>query len=55
MFKRRIFIVDPDFFPLKKMLEIVHYLHSKTQKFGMFFDVSLNVKLTNLINHSLDD
>ena len=35
MYKRRIFTVDPDYFPLDRMREIVDYLHSHDQKFGM--------------------
>ena len=35
MYKRRIFTVDPDYFPLDRMREIVYYLHSHDQRFGM--------------------
>ncbi len=35
MYKRRIFTVDPDYFPLDRMHEIVDYLHSHDQMFGM--------------------
>ena len=35
MYKRRIFTVDPDYFPMDRMREIVDYLHSHDQKFGM--------------------
>lgn len=34
MFKRRIFTVDPQYFPLSRMQEIVDYLHSHDQRFG---------------------
>ena len=34
MDRRRIFTVDPDYFPLDRMREIVDYLHSHDQKFG---------------------
>lgn len=34
MYKRRIFTVDPLYFPLARMQEIVDYLHSHNQKFG---------------------
>ena len=34
MYKRRIFTVDPDYFPLARMREIVDYLHSHDQHFG---------------------
>jgi alpha-glucosidase len=32
---RRIFTVDPDYFPLKRVREIVSYLHAHGQKYGM--------------------
>ena len=32
---RRIFTVDPQYFPLNRMREIVDYLHSHDQKYGM--------------------
>jgi alpha-glucosidase len=34
MYKRRIFTVDPDYFPLSRVRDIVHHLHSNNQKFG---------------------
>lgn len=34
MYKRRIFTVDPDYFPLAMMREIVDYLHSHDQRYG---------------------
>lgn len=37
MYERRIFTVDPDYFPLNRMREIVDYLHSHDQKYGMYF------------------
>jgi len=37
MDRRRIFTVDPDYFPMKRMREIVSYLHSHDQKFGADF------------------
>lgn len=40
MFKRRIFTVDPDYFPLDRMREIVAYLHNQTQKFGDYISCS---------------
>ena len=36
MYKRRIFTVDPDYFPLNRMREIVDYLHTHNQHFGGF-------------------
>ncbi|KAI0648521.1 alpha-glucosidase [Trametes meyenii] len=38
MFKRRIFTVDPDYFPLDRMREIVEYLHSHNQHFVLMTD-----------------
>lgn len=35
MDRRRIFTVDPQYFPLNRMREIVDYLHSHDQHFGM--------------------
>ena len=34
MDRRRIFTVDPDYFPLNRMREIVDYLHSHDQYYG---------------------
>ncbi|KAI0669390.1 alpha-glucosidase [Trametes maxima] len=38
MFKRRIFTVDPDYFPLDRMREIVGHLHSHDQHFVLMTD-----------------
>ena len=43
MYKRRIFTVDPDYFPLDRMREIIDYLHNHQQRYGMFlFHLSSN-------------
>jgi alpha-glucosidase len=34
MDRRRVFTVDPDYFPMNRMQEIVEYLHAHDQKFG---------------------
>ena len=34
---RRIFTVDPNYFPLARMREIVNYLHSHDQKYSELF------------------
>jgi alpha-glucosidase len=34
MYKRRVFTLDPQYFPLNRMQEIVHYLHSHDQQYG---------------------
>ena len=34
MDRRRIFTVDPQYFPLKRMREIVDYLHARDQKYS---------------------
>ena len=34
MYKRRVFTLDPDYFPLPRMQEIVNYLHSHDQRYG---------------------
>ncbi|KAJ7118925.1 alpha-glucosidase [Mycena epipterygia] len=38
MDRRRIFTVDPDYFPLNRMREIVDYLHSQDQRFVLMTD-----------------
>lgn len=38
MDRRRIFTVDPQYFPLDKMREIVHYLHDHDQRFVLMTD-----------------
>ncbi|CDO71936.1 Glycoside Hydrolase Family 31 protein [Trametes cinnabarina] len=38
MYKRRIFTVDPDYFPLNRMREIVDYLHAHNQHFVLMTD-----------------
>ncbi|RDB19429.1 putative alpha/beta-glucosidase agdC [Hypsizygus marmoreus] len=38
MDRRRIFTVDPDYFPLKRMREIVDHLHSHGQRFVLMTD-----------------
>ena len=37
MNKRRIFTIDPDYFPLPRMREIVSYLHTHDQRYGELF------------------
>lgn len=34
MYKRRVFTLDPDYFPLDRMREIVDYLHQHDQHFS---------------------
>jgi alpha-glucosidase len=34
MDRRRIFTVEPDYFPMTRMREIVDYLHGQDQHFG---------------------
>ena len=36
MFKRRIFTMDPEYFPPARMREIIDYLHKRDQRYGMF-------------------
>ena len=55
MYKGRIFTVDPDYFPLDRMREIIDYLHSHQQRYGMLLfhlfnnrtDISHAVLMTN--------
>ena len=35
MHRRRVFSLDPDYFPLDRMQEIVKYLHDHEQKYSM--------------------
>ncbi|KAH9477307.1 putative alpha/beta-glucosidase agdC [Psilocybe cubensis] len=41
MDRRRTFTLDPDYFPLKKVREIVDYLHGKGQKYIMMTDPAI--------------
>jgi alpha-glucosidase len=34
MHLRRVFTLDPDYFPVDRMQEIVHYLHDHQQRFS---------------------
>ena len=40
MDRRRIFTVDPDYFPMDRMREIVDYLHTHDQHFSRFYVTS---------------
>ena len=35
MFKRRIFTMDPEYFPPARMRDIIDYLHEHNQRYGM--------------------
>lgn len=41
MLKRRIFTLDPDYFPLNRMREIVDYLHSHDQQYILMTDPAI--------------
>ena len=41
MHRRRVFSLDPDYFPLDRMQEIVKYLHDHEQKYSMYLSPSL--------------
>jgi hypothetical protein len=41
MFKRRIFTMDPDYFPPARMREIIDYLHKHDQRYGMSIYISM--------------
>ena len=34
MYERRVFTLDPDYFPLKRMREIIDHLHANKQQYG---------------------
>ena len=34
MDNRKVFTLDPDYFPLKRMREIIDYLHAHNQQYG---------------------
>jgi alpha-glucosidase len=36
MYQRRIFTMDPQYFPTDRMREIISYLHQHGQRYGMF-------------------
>ena len=46
MYERRVFTLDPDYFPLKRMREIIDHLHANEQKYGKY--PYLNPRLTSL-------
>ena len=43
MFERLVFTLDPDYFPKKKMREIVANLHSKNQRYSRFLACPIEV------------
>jgi hypothetical protein len=45
MFDRLVFTLDPDYFPTKKMREIVANLHSKNQYYSTFLTCPIKVCL----------
>jgi alpha-glucosidase len=47
MYKRRVFSMDPQYFPLNRMQEIVSYLHNHEQHYGvyLFHDVCYREEL----------
>ena len=47
MDRRRVFTVDPTYFPLKRMQEIINYLHANKQQYGEH--PYFNLELTPLI------
>ena len=50
MYKRRVFTLDPDYFPLKRMREIIDRLHANGQQYGKCFH--LNSGFISLMEHS---
>jgi alpha-glucosidase len=55
MYKRRIFTVDPDYFPLSRMREIVHHLHSNNQKYGTLHLYEYLLHSSTVFFRSVDD
>src|SRR6266446_3002320 len=56
MDRRRIFTVDPNYFPLARMREIVAHLHSHDQQYGGFFTTIIRVaRYPNYSCRSFDD
>ncbi|KAI0303290.1 alpha-glucosidase [Multifurca ochricompacta] len=41
MFKRRIFTMDPDYFPTSRMREIINYLHKHDQRYVLMTDPAI--------------
>lgn len=53
MYKRRVFTLDPDYFPLKRMREIIDYLHANKQQYGKRLLLNLGLSpLTSRLNQS---
>jgi len=51
MDRRRVFTLDPDYFPLKRMREIVDYLHAHDQQYGKRPHFNLKLRpLTGRLN-----
>ena len=48
MYERRVFTLDPEYFPLKRMREIVDYLHAHDQQYSEY--PSFNSDLLPLID-----
>ena len=51
MFKRLVFTLDPDYFPPKKMREIVANLHSKNQRYSRLFMFLTEVSLHSTFSY----
>lgn len=34
MYERRVFTLDPQYFPINRMREIINYLHTHNQQYG---------------------
>ena len=45
MYKRRIFTVDPDYFPLDRMREIIDHFHTHQQRYGILLSSDKEIYL----------
>jgi hypothetical protein len=50
MYERRVFTLDPQYFPLNRMREIIDYLHAHNQQYSEYS--SFNSDLISLINYT---
>ena len=47
MNERKVFTLDPDYFPLKRMQEIIEYLHDHNQQYGERSSFALPLDIPN--------
>jgi alpha-glucosidase len=55
MFKRRIFTMDPEYFPPARMREMIDYLHKHNQRYGMFHYISSSTTCDVMVSVLMTD